>query len=227
MRRVKQIGVLALLSSALILQACGDDSNPLRTFDVQIINSSNGQAFAPAAVVLHSDGYHPYVLGEMADEGLEMLAEGGDGTALLASAAADYRVADSTAGSGLITPGASETIQVQGFAAKPRLSLVTMLVNTNDGFAGLDSVDISGLGRNESMSFQARVYDAGTEANDEAAAHLPGQGGEGFNATRNDRDFVAVHPGVVGLDDGLSGSALDQSHRFDNPGARIVVTRTQ
>jgi len=105
--------------------------------------------------------------------------------------------------------------------------LVGMLVNTNDGFIGLNGVDVSGLGLNESLDLKARVYDAGTEANSEAAADVPGQGGEGFNASRNDRDFVAVHPGVISMDDGLSGSSLDQSHRFDNPSARIVVTRTR
>jgi len=54
----------------------------------------------------------------------------------------------------------------------------------------------------------------------------PAAGGEGFNVTRDDLvDRVTVHAGVVTRDDGLSTSALDVSHRFDNPVARIVVTR--
>lgn len=123
----------------------------------------------------------------------------------------------------------SETLQVQGIANQPRLTLATMLVNTNDAFVGLDGVDLSGLGRNESMVLHARVYDAGTEANSETAATIPGPagGGEGYNAARDERDFIAVHRGVVSRDDGLATSALDASHRFDNPGARIVITRTR
>ena len=98
-----------------------------------------------------------------------------------------------------------------------------MLVNTNDGFIGLNGVDISELGIDESLVLYARVYDAGTEANTETAATVPGQGGEGMNAARDDRDFIAV----VSQDDGLATSALDASHRFDNPAARIVITRIQ
>ncbi len=130
---------------------------------------------------------------------------------------------------GMLAPGASETLQVQGFGTRPRLTLASMLLNTNDAFIGLDGVDLSGLGRNESMTLHARVYDAGTEANSETAATIPGPagGGEGYNTTRDERDFIAVHPGVVSRDDGLAGSALDASHRFNNPAARIVITRTQ
>jgi len=227
MSYAKKISALALIGGALLMQGCNhDDSSSTRAFNVQIINSTNNQAFAPAAVVLHSAGYHGYTLGSMASAGLEVLAEGGDGTTWLAEADADSHVVDTMAGSGPITPGMSETIQVQGSGADSRLSLAAMLVNTNDGFIALDGVDLSELAVDESLSFHARVYDAGTEANDEASAHLPGQMGEGFNAARDDRDFVAIHPGVVTMADGLSSSALDSSHRFDNPGAKIVVTRT-
>jgi len=73
------------------------------------------------------------------------------------------------------------------------------------------------------------AYDAGTEANSETAATIPGPaaGGEGYNSTRDDRDTVGGHPGVISADDGLTGSALDASHRFDNPVARITITRLE
>ena len=72
------------------------------------------------------------------------------------------------------------------------------------------------------------VYDAGTEANTEEAATLvTAPGGEGFNAERDDVDFVAMHPGVVGNQDGLTNSALTGAHRFDNPAVKITVTRTE
>lgn len=231
MKRLTIYGASALVAGTLVLQGCNhtDDSSTQteRNFSVEIGNSTNHQPFAPAGVVLHSEGYHAYSLGGMASTGLESLAEGGDGTELLAAADADSHVLATEAGTGVVAPGMKETIQVQGLGEDPRLSVVAMLVNTNDGFIGVNGVDVSDLAVGESMTVHARVYDAGTESNDEAAAHMPGQGGEGFNASRDDRDFVAVHPGVVSMDDGLTSSALDQSHRFDNPGARIVVTRTQ
>jgi len=210
---------------ALLLVACDGNNSPLRSFTVQIDNLTENQPFAPLAVVLHKPGYHPYSLGDMADMSLESLAEGGDPSELLAAADSNPAVLAGTASTGLTLPGNKTSVAVKGLSTMPRLSVVGMLVNTNDGFIGLDDVDLSELKRGETLVLNARIYDAGTEANTESAASVPGQGGEGFNAARDDRDFVAVHPGVVSMDDGLGTSSLDQSHRFDNPGARIRVTR--
>lgn len=227
MKRSIKLGVIAAaLGSALLLQGC-NDNNPHRSFNVEVTNLSNHQPFAPVAAVLHKSGYDGFSLGAMASNGLELLAEGGDPSGFIAEADADNKVIKTASGAGVLAPGGNEIIKVQGISPKPRLSLAGMLVNTNDGFIGLDDVDISELGIGESMVLHARVYDAGTEANTEAAADVPGQGGAGMDVTRDDRDFIAVHPGVVSMDDGLSSSALDSSHRFDNPAARIVITRMQ
>ncbi len=223
---IKFGAIAAALGSALLLQGC-NDNNPHRSFNVEVTNLSNHQPFAPVAAVLHKSGYDGFSLGAMASDGLEQLAEGGDPSAFIAEADSDNKVLNSASGTGVIAPGSNETIKVQGISPKPRLSLAGMLVNTNDGFIGLDDVDISELAIGESVVLHARVYDAGTEANSEAATDLPGQGGEGMNAARDDRDFIVVHPGIVSQDDGLTTSGLNASHRFDNPGARIVITRTQ
>jgi hypothetical protein len=72
------------------------------------------------------------------------------------------------------------------------------------------------------------AWDAGTEANSEASGTIPGpaDGGEGYNATRDDLvNFVAIHRGVISADDGLNSSILDESHRFDNPVARVMIER--
>ena len=73
------------------------------------------------------------------------------------------------------------------------------------------------------------LADAGTEVNSEAAGTMPGpaDGGEGFNATRTDTGYVAMHPGVVTVDDGLTNSVLTVQHKFDNPAVRIMVTRIE
>ncbi len=226
-RSIKFGAIAAALGSALLLQGCNNDNNPHRSFNIEVTNLSNHQPFAPVAAVLHKPGYDGFNLGSTASEGLEMLAEGGDPSAFIAEAEADNKVINTTSGTGILISGGSETLKLQGISPKPRLTLAGMLVNTNDGFIGLDEVDISGLGIGESMVLHARVYDAGTEANSEAATDLPGQNGEGFNAARDDRDFIVVHSGVVSQQDGLTGSALDASHKFDNPGAKIVITRLQ
>ena len=72
------------------------------------------------------------------------------------------------------------------------------------------------------------TYDAGTEANSESAGTVPAQGGEGFNAVRDDsKGAVRLHSGVVSADDGLSTSSLKSINRFDNPTAKVVIKRIQ
>lgn len=231
MKHSINFGAIAIaLGSALLLQGCNDNDNNAasdRSFNVEVTNLSNHQPFAPVAAILHKSAYDGFSLGAMASNGLELLAEAGDPNGFITEANSDNNVLNGASGTAAIAPGDSETIKVQGISPQPRLSLAGMLVNTNDGFIGLDGVDISGLAIGESLVLHARVYDAGTEANTETTATVPGLGGEGMNAARDDRDFIAVHPGVVSMDDGLTTSALDASFRFDNPAARIVITRTQ
>jgi len=229
MKESIKFGVIAAtLGSVLLLQGCNDDdNNTLRSFNVEVTNLSNQQPFAPVATVLHTSGYHGFSLGSMASDGLELLAEGGDPSSFIAASNEQNMVLNSVSGTGVIAPGGNETITVQGNSSQPRLSLAGMLVNTNDGFIGLDDVDLGSLDIGDSLHLQARVYDAGTEANTEAASDVPGQGGEGINAARDDRDFIAVHSGIVSMDDGLTSSALDASYRFDNPAAQIIITRIQ
>ncbi len=219
-----KIAALALAGTVLALQGCNYHE---KVYSVAVTNLTNNQPFAPVGSILHRRGYHAYTLGSSADRALEALAESGDNSALLDTADANTKVMDTVSGNNMIAPGANETLTLQGFHRNLRLTLTTMLVNTNDAFAAIDAVNISGLDLGESMVLYAKAYDAGTEGNSETAADVPGQGGEGFNVARNDRNFVSVHAGVVSMDDGLAESALNQSHRFDNPVAKIVVTRTQ
>jgi hypothetical protein len=109
------------------------------------------------------------------------------------------------------------------------LSVATMLVNSNDGFSGLNAWDLSQLALGESWSTTEGVYDAGSEVNSKAMGSMPGpaDGGEGFKPMRNDTGFVAMHPGVVSMDGGLSSSVLTARHKFDNPAIHIMVTRTE
>jgi len=214
--RIK-LTTLGLLLTTVMIQGCNDDMMD-HEYSVKVTNLTNNQAFSPIAGVLHDDSHKIFALGDMASVALETLAESGDNSGIIDDT-------DNTAsGSGLLTPGSSETIMLKG-DEKFKLSLLAMLVNTNDGFVGLESVDLGDLKKNESLMLHAKVYDAGTENNSEAAADVPGQSGEGFNVARDDRDFVSIHPGVISQDDGYSSSALDASHRFDNPAAKVVITR--
>lgn len=206
----------------------------MASFDVTVINLTNAQPLSPIAVIGHTDGYNVFSVGSAATGGLEEMSEGGDNTALIAEADADTaNVFVSGRGAAPIGPAGSETVSITLLAsdvAALRLSAATMLVNTNDAFSALNGFDASSMSVGDSMTFSTIAYDAGTEADTEAAAHIPGPagGGEGFNAVRDDEaDRVSMHAGVVSQNDGFATSDLSDQHRFDNPVMRVRVERTQ
>lgn len=212
------------------LAGCGGSSNnppETATYRIELTNLTANQPLSPAAVILHTQGYTAWQLGQPAGHGLELLAEGGDPATLLAEATANAASRDAQAAAGAVPPGGGITVNVTGRVADARLTVASMLVNTNDGFTGIDNAHLADLAVGGSRSWDLAPYDAGTETNSETAATVPGPaaGGEGYNPLRDDRDYVAIHPGAVSADDGLTTSALDQSHRFQNPVARLVVTR--
>ncbi|MCZ6830866.1 MAG: spondin domain-containing protein [Gammaproteobacteria bacterium] len=235
---------LLFLSSMLLLTACGSNNNdnpapvappappPEVTnagFEVSIVNLTAAQPLSPVTVFIHNVELQLFAIGESASAELEVLAEAGDNSQLLDSVDASAEAS----GSAPLGPGASESLSLEldgDDTSGLRLTLLTMLVNTNDAFTGINAVDISALEVGQSMTLNGRSYDAGTEANTEAADSIPGPagGGEGFNAVRDDiADQVTGHGGAVTLDDGLSGSALNHTHRWDNPVAQFRITRTQ
>ncbi len=209
------------------------DPPPAAVFEVTVTNLTNAQPLSPVAVIAHTDGYQVFAVGQAASPGLEELAEGGSPASLIAEADASAAVIETTAGTGPIGPGASETIRLVVLESELnglRLSTSTMLVNTNDAITGTNAIGVGDFISGDRASYLTIAYDAGTEANDELAIHIPGPaaGGEGFNAARDDiADRVAMHTGVVGAEDGFPGSDLDGQHRFDNPVARVTIERVE
>ncbi len=140
---------------------------------------------------------------------------------------------------GLLAPGASTP--PAEFRVKGRhhdyLSVVAMLLPTNDGFVGLDSWPIPN--KKGTYTVDVVAWDAGTEANDEIinGGGMPGvpgipaapggdggMGGTGVAATIE--GYVHVHRGTLGDASPMGGeSDLDRRiHRWQNPVARLTVT---
>ena len=203
----------------------------MASFDVTVTNLSNAQPLSPVAIVAHQGGYSVFAVGMAATAGLETLAEGGDNSVLIAEADADMMVMATSMGAAPIGPAGSETVSVTVLESElPGLtiSVSTMLVNTNDAITGINGASVGDMLAGESMTWRTVAYDAGTEANSEQAAHIPGPagGGEGFNAARDDvADRVAMHRGIVGQDDGFATSDLNGQHRFDNPVSEVRIER--
>lgn len=236
---IKKSKVIAVTTCLLLLSACGSDNNSVvempdpapapepaeYSYSITVTNLTYAQPLSPLAAVLHGDS-KMWMTGEEASEALENLAESGDNSALIS----DTSVLASKSGDGVVMPGLASTIEVTTTDRNATFfTAATMLVNTNDAFAGLTGVDISSMAIDDVKSWNLNVYDSGTEANSEAMGTIPGpaDGGTGYDEARDDVNFVALHSGVVSQDDGLSSSVLTQAHRFDNPAIKLSITRTK
>ena len=232
---IQKIFHIAVAVAAVALYGCSNDSsnstNPTNSstaasYEMTIINLTNAQPISSMAVILHTSGYSIGTLGASASVALEKLAEGGNNSMLLSEANTHTSVLTSVSGKGILTPSASETITTSvSDNTGLQVSMAGMLINTNDGFVAMFGFDISGLAIGDSQTVFLPAFDAGTEANTETTASLPSQGGIGFDVARNDVDFISMHRGVITADDGLTTSALNASHRFDNPVVKVIIRR--
>ncbi len=209
------------------------------TVTVEITNITHGSWFTPLLVVAHRRNVDLFEIGEAASEALEKVAEAGDVTDLQGIAeglGAAVDIANETP----LGPGETATAEVSIAGGNRRISIVAMVLPTNDAFVGLDSVRIPP--RHHQRVRHARAYDAGTEINDEllnpgasgaTGPGIPGDpsgigGGGGTGATSVELNTsVHIHPGVVGDSDPTGGiSDLDSAvHNWQNPVARIVISR--
>lgn len=204
-----------------------------RKYSVTVTNLTAGQPFSPLAYSVHYSGFSPFTMGMPATGGIEKIAESGATDDYIKDAMTNPDVILVDHAMGLTLPGESKIVSLNvsvemANADQLLFSLVNMLGNTNDAFAGVNSVAIGKLAVGENLTLNAQSYDAGTEMNTETQATIPGPagGGEGFNAVRDDMvDQVTMHPGAVTWDDGKMDSTLTQVHRWDNPTARITITR--
>ena len=204
---------------------------------VEVTNLTNGIYYTPLLVSAHNHSTDLFEPGEPASANLQAMAEGGDTSGLLAELeAAGADSSDNPAG-GLLAPGASTTAHLSTRKHNRYLSVVAMLLPTNDGFVGMDSVGIPR--RPGTYTYYLNGYDAGTEANNEiinggGAPGVPGipadpGGNSGTAATgvtdTEHNEKVHIHRSTLG-DMDLSGGVSDLNaavHHWLNPIAKVVV----
>jgi len=228
------IGILVATGILMSTSAPARDFH--RELSVTVSNLANATYFTPLLVAVHDRHTHLFQLGTEASDHLQAMAEGGDISGLSADvvAAGGQFVADPA--EGLLAPGAEATARFD-LKGERALSLVAMLLPTNDGFVGLDALEIPR--RKGTYVHDLYGYDAGTEANDEiinggGAPGVPGipadpggNGGTGASgaAGPDHNPSVHIHRGVLGDSDPEGGiSDLDSSvHRWQNPVARVII----
>ena len=209
--------LVALLSMGVIYAAVGGEDEDLMV-EISVTNLTRGQTFSPVFVVRHDRNAAPlYELGQPPSDALANLAEDGATSAFVTELDSENNssVSEARAISGLLAPGQTATAEFSITDGKKLLSLASMLVSTNDAFVGANALDIS-----KSRTIYLNVYDAGSEANSEDCAYVPGPpcGSHGARDTSGAEGFVHVHAGIHG------GAGLDPAqHDWRNPGARLVV----
>lgn len=199
----------------------GDTQPPVngRSYEITMTNLAYSQPMGPAFVTVHNGAATPvFQAGAPAGSGLEVLAEEGDPSQLVAEYANAGGVLSAVAeGSAPIFAGESRTFTVTVTDEYPYFSMATMLVNTNDCFAG-----VSMMMPEDDMVVSAPGYDSGTEANDESCAHVPGPACAGLQDNDGlDPDgegVVHIHRGVHGIGD-LDASLYD----WRNPVMRVHI----
>lgn len=234
---------LSTLSIAIALSLAAAAFGPQAAaaeLEVRVINLTRGSHFTPLLVAAHPSGSALFSAGQPASRPLQIMAEGGDIGALVeVLETLNCQVAADPA-KGLLAPGRSATASLQGGSGtnNPLLSVVAMILPSNDGFVALNSIQIPTAPG--TYIYDLPVYDAGTEANDERAGSgapgqpgfpvppplvaTTGQGGSGIGGAAE--GFVHIHRGALGDADPRGGrSDIDStSQRWLNPAARVVLT---
>jgi Spondin_N len=184
---------------------------------VTIENLTAGQPLSAPLFVVHSRHADVWSVGEIASHGVAALAEDAN-NAVLEQALPDVRGVRAvfTGAGGPIAPNATATYMVETRGQYDRLSVLSMLVNTNDAFTGLDSLR---LGWTSRMRY-TNAYDAGSERNNEQAEFIPGPCcGNAFVRDPEGR-LIRMHAGILGVGD------LDPAvYGWTDPVAKITIER--
>ncbi len=242
-RSRRTAAIVALLGvTALGVAACGDDddagdappaasADEAASYEVTIRNLTPGQPLTPPVAVAHVEQNQYFEVDAEAPAGIQAIAENGDNSVALGAWDGSVQGGDTPlvpAG----TPGAemfpdAVTFTVEADAGETYLSLVQMLICTNDGFTGVNSLALPAAG--ESVTREVVGYDAGTENNTEAFVDIvpPCQGligvtGDSEGTGESSPDLA--EGGTIGEHVGIQQTAdLTDVHAWDGPVAEITV----
>ncbi len=205
--------------AALIASACSDSDDEIvestpGTFQITVTNNTEGQLMTPPVIAIHDPSVNLFAVGETASDPVRDIAETGNNAALVAFAGenTDTVSAAGVAGDGPFPAGDSVSATLTTTSAGQVLSVVNMVVCTNDGIAGVNSVALPE--GTEPVVFTSIAYDAGTRENVADAESFfppPCAGNDVVNEAPEEdpRAPIAEHPGQSGLANVPDGANWD------------------
>jgi hypothetical protein len=217
------------------------------TYRVTIRNLTSGQPLSPPVVATHREEDELFEVGEPASVGVREIAENGNNAPILAFLEANPfgTVSDfddspvplfpkGTPGGVQDPPSPPEfpdevTLTLSADKHARHLSVVTMLVCTNDGFTGVNGLRLPKKA-GQSVSVRTAGYDAHTEVNDEDLAHIvPPCQLIGVSSGEPGMDVSSpalAEGGVIAHHEGIEGGSdlVPSVHGWSDPVAEIRVT---
>lgn len=204
-------------------------------YEVTVRNLTANQPLTPPVIATHRGATDVFTVGEAASFDVKAVAENGNVPALVQALSADAHVSGVEVGvAGTpppLLPGQSVTVEIEGSEGSRFLSIVSMLICTNDGFTGLDAGRLPG-GIGDETTVRANAYDAGTEVNTEDFADLVPPcpvltGVESDDAGSGSSDPALAEGGVIHHHGGIRGIAdlTVADHGWTDPVAEISVKR--
>jgi hypothetical protein len=207
MRKLTLLGLIALVMTVLAVgPASADDDErdgaAAQVWRVTITNltpagpgAPGSQPLSPPLFVVHSGQAHVWGVGEIATHVVAGIAEDANNAPAESALAALPGVKTVFTGAGGPIPsGATRSFTVETSGRFNRLSIVTMLVNTNDGFTGLDSLRLPG----RRASDETMAYDSGSERNNELKSHIPGPCCGNAFVRDPEGALIGPHEGITG-----------------------------
>ena len=235
-QRATTMIMLALVSLVLGASPASAHGQDLVTYRVTLTNLTGGQPFSPPVAATHRGGLHMFQVGRLATDQLAAIAQDGNEAPMVALFTGRRGVTQLVDVGRPLTPrgkvvGSFTDSVTFEITARPgdRFSIATMLICTNDGFLGLDAVELPGEG---AKTFLLKGYDAGRENNTEKSIDIvdacSGLGPVVLNGDPNgNRDAqvatvpaepIQLHPGITGI-----GDLSPALHGWTNPVARVTI----
>jgi hypothetical protein len=223
MRRILLFALGVLVAAGLLIApASGSNEDDSKVWRVTIENltppgpgAPGSQPLSPPLFVVHSIHADVWSVGEIASHGVAAIAEDADNSVLeSALPRVDGVKSVATGAGGPIPSGETRTYTVETKGRFNRLTVLTMLVNTNDAFTGLDSLRLRG----EGTELETMAYDAGSEQNNELKSHIPGPCCNNPFVRAPEGNLIRMHEGITGR-----GELDPAQYDWEGPAASITI----